>query len=91
MKQLREAIERTIRRRHAPGTSDYILRYMNEALDVLTPEQQRILLGRMRFLKLRELQPVFWHLVRADAEGRERIIRKIARGIYDLKELERSN
>jgi len=91
MNQLRASIERSIKRRHAPGTSSYILKYMSEALDVLSPEQQRILLARLRFLRASELQPVLWHLVRADAEGRARIIGKIARGIYDLKELERSN
>ena len=91
MNLLRCQVERKLRGRYAPATGDYIVECMREALNVLDLPQQRILLENAGQFKDTEMQPIFWHIVRTDIQGRARMIRKIEAGIFDLKELERAN
>jgi DNA-binding CsgD family transcriptional regulator len=91
MNLLRCQVEREIRERYAPATGNYVIECMREALNVLDLPQQRVLLENTPRFKDGELQPIFWHLVRTDMQGRAKMIRKIEAGIFDLKELERTN
>ncbi len=91
MNLLRCQVEKEIKTRYAPATGEYIVDCMRRALNVLELPQQRVLLERAGQFKDAELQPIFWHLVRTDVQGRARIIRKIESGVTDLKELERTN
>jgi len=91
MNLLRCQVEREIRNRYAPATGEYVVDCMRRALNVLELPQQRVLLEAANRFKDGELQPIFWHLVRTDVQGRARIIRKIEAGVTDLKELERAN
>ena len=91
MNLLRCQVEREIKTRYAPATGEYIVDCMRRALNVLELPQQRVLLEAANRFKDAELQPIFWHLVRTDVQGRARIIRKIESGVTDLKELERTN
>lgn len=91
MNLLRCQVERQLRGRYAPATGDYIVECMREALNVLDLPQQKILLENAGEFKDTEMQPIFWHIVRTDIQGRARMIRKIEAGIFDLKELERAN
>mgnify|MGYP000120853369 CR=1 FL=1 len=91
MNLLRCQVEKEIRTRYAPATGEYIVECMRRALNVLELPQQRVLLENAGRIKDTDLQPIFWHLVRTDVQGRARIIRKIEAGITDLKELERTN
>ena len=91
MNLLRCQVEREIKTRYAPATGEYIVDCMRRALNVLELPQQRVLLEAANRFKDGELQPIFWHLVRTDVQGRARIIRKIESGVTDLKELERTN
>jgi len=91
MNLLRCQVEREIKTRYAPATGEYIVDCMRRALNVLELPQQRVLLENAGRFKDGELQPIFWHLVRTDNQGRARIIRKIESGVFDLKELERTN
>ncbi len=91
MNLLRCQVEKEIKTRYAPATGEYIVECMRRALNVLELPQQRVLLERAGQFKDGDLQPIFWHLVRTDVQGRARIIRKIEAGITDLKELERTN
>lgn len=91
MNLLRCQVEKEIKNRYAPATGEYIVDCMRRALNVLELPQQRVLLEAANQFKDGELQPIFWHLVRTDVQGRARIIRKIESGVTDLKELERSN
>ncbi len=91
MNLLRCQVEKQIRDRYAPATGHYVVECMREALNVLDLPQQKVLLENASRFKDGEMQPIFWHLVRTDIQGRARMIRKIEAGIYDLKELERTN
>jgi DNA-binding CsgD family transcriptional regulator len=91
MNLLRCQIEKHIRNRYAPATGNYVVDCMRRALDVLELPQQRVLLEHAPGFKDSEMQPIFWHLVRTDVQGRARMIRKIESGVTDLKELERAN
>lgn len=91
MNLLRCLVEREIRDRYAPATGNYVVECMREALNVLELPQQKVLLENADEFKDVEMQPIFWHLVRTDIQGRAKMIRKIEAGIYDLKELERTN
>lgn len=91
MNLLRCQIEKEIRLRYPPATGEYIVECMRRALNVLELPQQRVLLERTPTFKNHEMQPIFWHLVRTDEQGRTRMIRKIQAGVTDLKELERVN
>jgi len=91
MNLLRCQVEREIKGRYAPATGEYIVECMRRALNVLELPQQRVLLENAGRFKDTELQPVFWHIVRTDVQGRARMIRKIESGVTDLKELERAN
>ncbi|HUT37311.1 MAG TPA: DeoR family transcriptional regulator [Planctomycetota bacterium] len=91
MNLLRCQVEREIKTRYAPATGEYIVDCMRRALNVLELPQQRVLLENAGHFKDAELQPIFWHLVRTDIQGRARMIRKIESGVTDLKELERTN
>jgi len=91
MNLLRCQVEREIRDRYAPATGEYVVECMREALNVLDLPQQKILLQSAGQFKDVEMQPIFWHLVRTDVQGRAKMIRKIEAGVFDLKELERTN
>jgi len=91
MNLLRCQIEKEIRLRYPPATGEYVIECMRQALNVLELPQQRILLERTPAFKDTEMQPIFWHLVRTDEQGRTRMIRKIEIGVTALKELERTN
>lgn len=91
MNLLRCQVEKTIRDRYPPATGDYIVECMRAALNVLELPQQRVLLEKASGFADTEMQPIFWHLVRTDEQGRTRMIRKIECGVTDLKELERAN
>lgn len=91
MNLLRCQVEKQIRARYAPATGQYVVECMREALNVLDLPQQKVLLENTDAFKDTELQPIFWHIVRTDIQGRARMIRKIECGVYDLKELERAN
>jgi DNA-binding CsgD family transcriptional regulator len=91
MNLLRCQVEKEIKNRYAPATGEYIVDCMRRALNVLELPQQRVLLENAGRFRDGELQPIFWHLVRTDVQGRARIIRKIESGVTDLKELERTN
>ncbi len=91
MNLLRCQVEKEIKTRYAPATGEYIVECMRRALNVLELPQQRVLLENAGHFRDGELQPIFWHLVRTDVQGRARIIRKIESGVTDLKELERTN
>ena len=91
MNLLRCQIERQIRHRYPPATGEYVVECMRRALNVLELPQQRVLLQQTPYFKDTEMQPIFWHLVRTDEQGRTRMIRKIESGVTDLKELERAN
>jgi len=91
MNLLRCQIEKTIRVRYPPATGEYVVECMRRALNVLELPQQRVLLEHTPLLKDTEMQPIFWHLVRTDEQGRTRMIRKLESGVTDLKELERAN
>jgi hypothetical protein len=91
MNLLRCQVEREIRDRYAPATGEYVVECMREALNVLDLPQQKVLLQSAAQFKDVEMQPIFWHLIRTDVQGRAKMIRKIEAGIYDLKELERTN
>jgi hypothetical protein len=64
---------------------------MRKALDLLELPQQKVLLENTPHFKDGEMQPIFWHLVRTDIQGRARMVRKMESGVHDLKELERAN
>jgi len=91
MNLLRCQVEREIRDRYAPATGNYVVECMREALNVLELPQQKVLLENTNEFRDVEMQPIFWHLVRTDVQGRAKMIRKIEAGIFDLKELERAN
>ncbi|NQT85815.1 DeoR family transcriptional regulator [bacterium] len=91
MNLLRCQIEKHIRNRYAPATGEYVVECMRRALDVLELPQQKVLLENTPHFKDGEMQPIFWHLVRTDIQGRARMVRKIESGVHDLKELERAN
>lgn len=91
MNLLRCQVESDIRRRYPPATGEYVVECMRRALNVLELPQQRVLLERVREFKDTEVQPIFWHLVRTDTQGRARMIRKIECGVTNLKELERAH
>jgi biotin operon repressor len=91
MNLLRCQVEKTIRDRYPPATGDYVVECMRRALNVLELPQQRVLLEMAAAFKDAEMQPIFWHLVRTDEQGRTRMIRKIECGVTDLRELERAN
>jgi len=91
MNLLRCQVEREIKTRYAPATGEYVIECMRRALNVLELPQQRVLLENANRFKDTELQPIFWHIVRTDIQGRARMIRKIESGITELKELERAN
>jgi len=91
MNLLRCQVEREIKTRYAPATGEYVIECMRRALNVLELPQQRVLLENTNRFKDTELQPIFWHIVRTDIQGRARMIRKIESGIIELKELERAN
>jgi len=91
MNLLRCHVERQIRKRYAPATGEYVVACMRRALDVLELPQQKVLLQNAGEFKDTEMQPIFWHLVRTDDQGRARMIRKIEGGVTALKELERAN
>jgi hypothetical protein len=91
MNLLRCQIEKEIRLRYPPATGEYVIECMRQALNVLELPQQRVLLESTPAFNNAEMQPIFWHLVRADEQGRTRMIRKIEAGVTDLKELERAN
>jgi DNA-binding CsgD family transcriptional regulator len=91
MNLLRCQVEKEIRSRYAPATGEYIVECMRRALNVLELPQQKVLLENAGRFKDAEMQPIFWHLVRTDVQGRAKMIRKIECGVVDLKELERTN
>ena len=91
MNLLRCQIEKEIRHRYPPATGEYVVECMRMALNVLELPQQRVLLELTPAFKDTEMQPIFWHLVRTDEQGRTRMIRKMQSGVTDLKELERAN
>ena len=91
MNLLRCQVEKHIKTRYPPATGEYVVECMRRALDVLELPQQRVLLENAADFKDAEMQPIFWHLVRTDIQGRARMIRKIECGVTDLKELERAN
>ena len=91
MNLLRCQVERQIRDRYPPATGEYVVDCMRKALNVLELPQQRVLLENAGDFTDTEMQPIFWHLVRTDEQGRTRMIRKIEGGVTDLKELERAN
>jgi biotin operon repressor len=91
MNLLRCQVEKEIRNRYAPATGEYVVECMRRALNVLELPQQRVLLENAQRFKDAEMQPIFWHLVRTDVQGRARMIRKIECGVVELKELERTN
>jgi len=91
MNLLRCQVERDIRRRYPPATGEYVVECMRAALSVLELPQQKVLLERVGEFKDTEMQPIFWHLVRTDIQGRARMIRKIESGVTNLKELERAH
>ncbi|MFP4056895.1 MAG: DeoR family transcriptional regulator [Candidatus Brocadiia bacterium] len=91
MNLLRCQVEKQIRNRYAPATGEYVVECMRRALDVLELPQQQVLLQHAPRFKDGDMQPIFWHLVRTDVQGRQRMIRKIESGVTDLKELERAN
>jgi len=91
MNLLRCQVEKHIKTRYAPATGQYVVDCMRRALDVLELPQQRVLLEKAVSFKDTEMQPIFWHIVRNDVQGRARMIRKIGCGVTDLKELERAN
>jgi len=91
MNLLRCQIEKQIRHRYPPATGEYVVECMRAALSVLELPQQKVLLENADQFKDTEMQPIFWHLVRTDEQGRTRMIRKIESGVTDLKELERAN
>jgi len=91
MNLLRCQVEKEIKTRYAPATGEYIVECMRRALNVLELPQQLVLLEAAGRFKDAELQPIFWHILRTDVQGRARMIRKIESGVTDLKELERTN
>lgn len=91
MNLLRCQIEKHIRNRYAPATGEYVVECMRKALDLLELPQQKVLLENTPHFKDGEMQPIFWHLVRTDIQGRARMVRKMESGVHDLKELERAN
>jgi len=91
MNLLRCQVEKEIKTRYAPATGEYVVECMRRALNVLELPQQRVLLENAGRFKDTEMQPIFWHLVRTDIQGRARMIRKIECGVTELKELERAN
>lgn len=91
MNLLRCQVERTIRDRYPPATGNYVVECMRAALNVLELPQQRVLLENASGFADTEMQPIFWHLVRTDEQGRTRMIRKIECGVTNLKDLERAN
>ena len=91
MNLLRCQVEREIRNRYPPATGEYVVDCMRKALNVLELPQQKVLLEMAGEFADSEMQPIFWHLVRTDEQGRTRMIRKIECGVTDLKELERAN
>jgi biotin operon repressor len=91
MNLLRCQVEKEIKNRYTPATGEYVVECMRRALNVLELPQQRVLLENAARFKDAEMQPIFWHIVRTDMQGRARMIRKIEAGVTDLKELERAN